>query len=425
MTPLIIGIIITMVFSAFFSGMEIAFVSSNRLRAEMDREKNGPSQRAIAYFYQHPNTFVSTMLVGNNIALVVYGILFARIFDATLFSSLSAGLRVTADTLLSTMIVLFTGEFLPKTIFKANPNSMLTFFAVPAWICYVLLYPISRFATQLSRGLMRLFGVKIPKEEQDKEFSKVDLDYLVQSSIDNAKNEDEIEDEVKIFHNALDFSETKVRDCMVPRTEIEAVDMEDCTMEQLENRFVESGHSKMVVYRDDIDHIIGYVHSSDLFRLSPKANGQQLSDNSQLVREMPYVPETMAASKLMHIFLQQKKSLAVVIDEFGGTSGLVSLEDIVEEIFGDIEDEHDNTQYVAKELGDGEYMLSARLEIEKVNELFDVGLPESDDYMTVGGLILHEYQSFPKLNEAVQIGEYTVKCLKMRDNRIELVKITR
>lgn len=423
MTPLIIGIIITMVFSAFFSGMEIAFVSSNRLRAEMDREKNGPSQRAIAYFYQHPNTFVSTMLVGNNIALVVYGILFARIFDATLFSSLSAGLRVTADTLLSTMIVLFTGEFLPKTIFKANPNSMLTFFAVPAWICYVLLYPISRFAAQLSRGLMRLFGVKIPKEEQDKEFSKVDLDYLVQSSIDNAKNEDEIEDEVKIFHNALDFSETKVRDCMVPRTEIEAVDMEDCTMEQLENRFVESGHSKMVVFRDDIDHIIGYVHSSDLFRLSPKANGQQLNDNSQLVREMPYVPETMAASKLMHIFLQQKKSLAVVIDEFGGTSGLVSLEDIVEEIFGDIEDEHDNTQYVAKELGDGEYMLSARLEIEKVNELFDVGLPESDDYMTVGGLILHEYQSFPKLNEVVKIGRFEFKIIKNTMTKIELVRL--
>lgn len=423
MTPLIIGIIITMVFSAFFSGMEIAFVSSNRLRAEMDREKNGLSQRAIAYFYQHPNTFVSTMLVGNNIALVVYGILFARIFDATLFSSLSAGLRVTADTLLSTMIVLFTGEFLPKTIFKANPNSMLTFFAVPAWICYVLLFPISRFAAQLSRGLMRLFGVKIPKEEQDKEFSKVDLDYLVQSSIDNAKNEDEIEDEVKIFHNALDFSETKVRDCMVPRTEIEAVDMEDCTMEQLENRFVESGHSKMVVYRDDIDHIIGYVHSSDLFRLSPKANGQQLSDNSQLVREMPYVPETMAASKLMHIFLQQKKSLAVVIDEFGGTSGLVSLEDIVEEIFGDIEDEHDNTQYVAKELGDGEYMLSARLEIEKVNDLFDVGLPESDDYMTVGGLILHEYQSFPKLNEVVKIGRFEFKIIKNTMTKIELVRL--
>jgi CBS domain containing-hemolysin-like protein len=386
----------------------------------MDREKNGLAQRAIAYFYQHPNNFVSTMLVGNNIALVIYGILFARIFDATLFYGLSDGVRVTADTLLSTLVVLFTGEFLPKTIFKSNPNTMLTFFAVPAWICYVVLYPISRFATQLSRGMMRLFGVRIPKEEQDKEFSKVDLDYLVQSSIDNAKNEDEIEDEVKIFHNALDFSDTKVRDCMVPRTEIEAVNIEDCTMEQLQNRFVESGHSKLVVYREDIDHIIGYVHSSDLFK---QANSQLTTLSSQLVREMPYVPETMAASKLMHTFLLQKKSLAVVIDEFGGTSGLVSLEDIVEEIFGDIEDEHDNTKYVARELGEGEYMLSARLEIEKVNELFGINLPESDEYMTVGGLILHEYQSFPKLNEVVKIGHFEFKIVKNTMTKIELVRL--
>ncbi len=420
MTNLIIGLLVTMVFSAFFSGMEIAFVSSNRLRVEMDREKNGLAQRAIAYFYQHPNNFVSTMLVGNNIALVIYGILFARIFDATLFYGLSDGVRVTADTLLSTLVVLFTGEFLPKTIFKSNPNTMLTFFAVPAWICYVVLYPISRFATQLSRGMMRLFGVRIPKEEQDKEFSKVDLDYLVQSSIDNAKNEDEIEDEVKIFHNALDFSDTKVRDCMVPRTEIEAVNIEDCTMEQLQNRFVESGHSKLVVYREDIDHIIGYVHSSDLFK---QANSQLTTLSSQLVREMPYVPETMAASKLMHTFLLQKKSLAVVIDEFGGTSGLVSLEDIVEEIFGDIEDEHDNTKYVARELGEGEYMLSARLEIEKVNELFGINLPESDEYMTVGGLILHEYQSFPKLNEVVKIGHFEFKIVKNTMTKIELVRL--
>ncbi len=420
MTNLIIGLIITMVFSAFFSGMEIAFVSCNRLRVEMDREKNGLSQRAIAYFYQHPNNFVSTMLVGNNIALVIYGILFARIFDTTLFEGLTDGLRVTADTLLSTVVVLFTGEFLPKTIFKANPNTMLTFFAIPAWICYVILYPISRFSTSLSRGLLRLIGVQIPKEEQDRGFSKVDLDYLVQSSIDNAKSEDEIEDEVKIFHNALDFSDTKVRDCMVPRTEIEAVDMEECTMEQLLNRFVESGHSKIVVYRDDIDHVIGYIHSSDLFKVT---NSQQQIAISQLVREMPFVPETMAASKLMHTFLQEKKSLAVVIDEFGGTSGLVSLEDIVEEIFGDIEDEHDNTKYVARELGEGEYILSARLEIEKVNELFGIGLPESDDYMTVGGLILHAYQSFPKLNEVIKIGHFEFKIIKNTMTKIELVRL--
>ena len=415
MTNLIIGLIVTMVFSAFFSGMEIAFVSSNRLRAEMDREKNGLAQRAIDVFYRHPNNFVSTMLVGNNIALVIYGILFAHIFDATLFYPLSDGMRVTADTLLSTIVVLFTGEFLPKTIFKSNPNTMLTVFALPAYLCYLLLYPISRFATLLSRGLLRLFGVKLPKESDDKEFTKVDLDFLVQSSIDNAKDEGEIEEEVKIFHNALDFADTKVRDCMVPRTEIDAIDIDDCTLEELKSKFIESGHSKIIVYREDIDHIIGYIHSSEMFK--------HVSDISKHIQQMPYVPETMAARKLMQIFLQQKKSLGVVIDEFGGTSGIVSLEDIVEEIFGDIEDEHDNTKYVAKQLSDGDYMLSARLEIEKVNELFDLDLPESDDYMTVGGLILHEYQSFPKLNEVVKIGRFEFKIIKNTMTKIELVKL--
>jgi len=415
MTNLIIGLIVTMVFSAFFSGMEIAFVSSNRLRAEMDREKNGLAQRAIDVFYRHPNNFVSTMLVGNNIALVVYGILFAKIFDATLFYPLSDGMRVTADTLLSTIVVLFTGEFLPKTIFKSNPNTMLTVFALPAYICYLILYPISRFATLLSRGLLRIIGVKISKEIDDKEFTKVDLDYLVQSSIDNAKDEDEIEEEVKIFHNALDFADTKVRDCMVPRTEIDAIDIDDCTLEELKSKFIESGHSKIIVYREDIDHIIGYIHSSEMFKY--------VNDISKHIQEMPYVPETMAARKLMQIFLQQKKSLGVVVDEFGGTSGIVSLEDIVEEIFGDIEDEHDNTKYVAKQLSDGDYMLSARLEIEKVNELFDLNLPENDDYMTVGGLILHEYQSFPKLNEIVKIGRFEFKIIKNTMTKIELVRL--
>ncbi len=404
-----------MVFSAFFSGMEIAFVSSNRLRAEMDREKNGLSQRALSVFYAHPNNFISTMLVGNNIALVVYGILFAKIFDATLFASLSDGARVTCDTLLSTVVVLFTGEFLPKTIFRSNPNGLLTFFAMPAYVCYFLLYPISRFATLLSRGLLRLLGVRLPKETEEKEFTKVDLDYLVQSSIDNAKDDTEIEDEVELFHNALDFADTKVRDCMVPRTEIDAIDIEDCSVEELKNKFIESGHSKIVVYRDDIDHIIGYIHSSELFK--------KVTDISKHIQQMPYVPETMAARKLMHIFLQQKKSLGVVVDEFGGTSGLVSLEDIVEEITGDIEDEHDSQKYVAKQLPDGDYMLSARLEIEKVNEMFELGLPESDDYMTVGGLILHEYQSFPKLNEVVKIGRFEFKIIKNTMTKIELVRL--
>ena len=415
MTTSIIGLLIAMIFSAFFSGMEIAFVSSNRLRAEMDREKNGLSQRFISIFYQHPNNFVSTMLVGNNISLVIYGILFAQIFDATLFASLPEGAaRVTADTLLSTLVVLFTGEFLPKTIFKSNPNTMLTIFAVPAMICYVVLYPISRFATLLSKGLLRLLGVKMDKEAEDREFTKVDLDYLVQTSIDNAKDDEDIEEEVRIFQNALEFSDTKVRDCMVPRTEIDAVE-DSCSIEQLKQRFVESGHSKIVVYHEDIDHIVGYIHSSEMFR-----NPQDWTKN---LRPITFVPETMLASKMMQIFLAQKKSLGVVVDEFGGTSGLISLEDIVEEIFGDIEDEHDSTHYVAKQLENGEYLLSARLEIEKVNELFDLELPESDEYMTVGGLILHEYQSFPKLNEVVRIGHWEFKIIKNTATKIELVRL--
>ena len=415
MTDTIIGLFATMIFSAFFSGMEIAFVSSNRMLAEMERGKNGMAQKAIAFFYRHPNNFVSTMLVGNNIALVIYGILFAQIFDATLFSSLGDGERVTADTLASTIVVLFTGEFIPKLIFKSNPNKMLSLFALPAMICYILLYPISRFATFLSKGMLRMVGIRMVTAKDETEFSKVDLDYLVQSSIDNAKNEDDIEDEVKIFHNALDFSETKVRDGMVPRTEIEAVDIDDCTTEDLKNKFIETGFSKIVVYKNDIDHVVGYIHSSEMFH--------DTTQWKEHIRTLPFVPETMTAQKLMHIFLQQKRSLAIVVDEFGGTSGLVSLEDIVEEIFGDIEDEHDSNNYVAKKTDSGEYILSARLEIEKVNEMFALDLPESDDYMTVGGLILHEYQSFPKLNEIVVIDKFEFKIIKSTMTKIELVRL--
>ena len=422
MSTLIIGLLISMLFSAFFSGMEIAFVSSNRMLAEMDREKGGLSQRVISVFYQHPNNFVSTMLVGNNISLVIYGILFAQIFDQTLFYAFDDGVRVTCDTLLSTLIVLFTGEFLPKTIFKSNPNMMLTIFAVPAWLCYVILYPISRVATLLSKGILRIFGVRMNKNIGDKEFTKVDLDYLVQSSIDNAKDDEEIGEEVKIFQNALDFSETKVRDCMVPRTEIDSVEDTD-TIAELKQVFIESGHSKIVVYHEDIDHVIGYIHSSDMFRLTASDHVHIADLKSQIIREISFVPETMFASKLMKLLMQQKRSLAIVVDEFGGTSGLVSLEDIMEEITGEIEDEHDNNSHVAKQVAEGEYVLSARLEIEKVNEMFSLELPESDEYMTVGGLILHEYQSFPKLNEVIRIKSYEFKILKNTSTKIELVRL--
>ena len=404
-----------MVLSAFFSGMEIAFVSSNRMLAEMDREGNRLTKKLISVFYSHPNGFVSTMLVGNNIVLVIYGILFAEFFDKTLFYELEEGMRVTADTLLSTLVILFTGEFLPKILFKNNANRLLAVFALPAYLFYVLLWPISRFSTLISKCLLRIVGIRMTTENDDEGFSKVDLDYLVQSSIDNAQSDDEINDEVKIFQNALDFSDCKVRDCVVPRTEINAVDINSCSTEELMQKFVESGNSKIIVYEGDIDHIVGYIHSSEMFR-----NHDTWRDH---VCKMPFVPETMAAQKLMHIFLQQKKSLGVVVDEFGGTSGIVSLEDIVEEIFGDIEDEHDSEKYIAKQVDSHEYVLSARLEIDKVNDLFDIGLPESDEYMTVGGYILHEYQSFPKLNEVVTIGHFEFRIIKSTMTKIELVRL--
>ncbi len=411
---LIIGIATTMVLSAFFSGMEIAFVSSNRMLAEMDKEKNGFSQKLLTQFFRRPNDFVSTMLVGNNAVLVLYGILIARFFDNTIFAGQDIAFTVPADTILSTFIVLITGEFLPKTLFKSNPNKLLTFFAPLAYLFYIILWPISRIATLLSKLLLRLLGIRMSKEEEDEEFSKVDLDYLVQSSIDNAKNEDDIDDEVKIFQNALDFSDTKVRDCMIPRTEINAVEY-CCTLEELRLKFIESGNSKIIVYKEDIDHIEGYIHSSEMFR-NP-------NDWHKNIRQMPFVPETMAAQKLMRIFLSGKKSLGVVVDEFGGTSGIVSLEDIVEEIFGDIEDEHDSNKYIAQKNEDGTYLLSARLEIDKVNEMFDLDLPENEDYKTIGGFILNYYQSFPKLNEEIRIDKYTFKILRSTMTKIELIKL--
>lgn len=412
--PIIIGIVISMLLSAFFSGMEIAFVSSNRMLVEMDKEKDGIPQRCLSLFYRNPNSFVSTMLVGNNIVLVIYGILFARIFDATLFASYPESTRVLLDTILSTLIVLFIGEFFPKTLFKSNPNKLLTIFAPLAYIFYIILWPISRFSTLLSKGILRVIGIKMDKSKDDGFFTKVDLDNLVQSSIENARSDDEIEEEVKIFQNALDFSDRKVRDCMIPRTEINAVE-QSCSVEELQQMFIESGNSKILVYDSDIDHIIGYIHSSEMFN-NPK-------DWRDKILEMPFVPETMAAHKLMQIFLQQKKSIGVVIDEFGGTSGIVCLEDIVEEIFGEIEDEHDSTKYVAEKHGDNEYVLSARLEIDKVNEMFNLDLPENDDYMTVGGMILHYYQSIPKLNEIVKIGKFSFKIIKNTMTKIELVRL--
>ena len=380
-----IQILITMAFSAFFSGMEIAFVSSNKLRFEMDKNEQSITSRILTIFYRNPNNFISTMLVGNNIALVIYGILMAELIEQQLLADYidNEFLLVLIQTIISTLIILVTGEFVPKTLFKINPNFTLNLCAIPAYICYIILYPISKFASGLSSMLLFLTGTKINTE-------------------------------VKIFQNALDFSSIKVRDWMIPRTEIIAIE-DDASVEELMSLFVEKGISKILVYQDNIDNIIGYIHSSDMFN--------EPEDWKSCIRQLPFIPETMNANKLMKLFMQQKKSLAVVVDEFGGTSGIVALEDLVEQIFGEIEDEHDTTSYVAKAVGNNEYVLSGRLDIEKANELFSLDLPESDEYQTIGGLILHEYQSFPKAHEIITLGKFHFRIIKVTATKIELVKL--
>ena len=406
-TPTIIGIAVSLALSGFFSGLEIAFVSSNKMLFEVEREERSLTSRIIDIFYHHPNNFISTLLIGNNIALVIYGMLMAKFIDGLLL-----------QTLVSTGIVLFTGEFLPKTLFRINPNRMMRMFALPALLFYVVLWPVSKFTSGLSRIGLTLLGVKVRKESHSKAFSKVDLDNLIQSNIDGIEDEDQIEEEVKMFQNALDFSSIKVRDCIVPRTEIVAVGT-DATLGEIRTSFVDSGITKLIVYKEDIDNIIGFLHSSELFRLTPK------DDWTKCIREVPIVPETMTAQKMLSVFMTQKKSIAVVVDEFGGTSGIVTVEDLVEEIFGDIQAEHDTTNYIAKKLPGGEYHLSARLEIETANEKLDIDLPESDDYQTVGGWILHEYQSFPKLNEVVELDKWNVKVIRKTPTKIEEVLLTR
>lgn len=423
---LIIATVAILLISGFFSGMEIAFVSSSKLRFEMDREEQGFAARLIDTFYRHPNSFISTLLVGNNIALVIYGILMAKIVSGLILIPLgihrpygdcpNEALCLFLQTILATLIVLVTGEFLPKTLFRINPNRMMRIFALPAYMFYIVLWPISKFTSSLGKLLLWIVGEKVAKTKPEKTFTREDLDYLIQSNIDKATDDEDIEDEVKIFQNALDFSSVKVRDCIVPRTEIIAASTET-SLHDLRMQFVESGHSKIIVYKEDIDNIVGYIHTVEMFRLG------EGGDWTGHIREVPIVPETMNAQKLLSIFINQKRSLAVIVDEFGGTSGIVTMEDLVEEIFGEIEDEHDSKNYTARQTAPGEYMLSGRLEIAQANELLDLDLPESDEYLTVGGLILHEFQNFPKLNEPIRFGHWEFKVTKKTTTKIELVQL--
>ena len=406
-TSYLILTIAALVFSAFFSGMEIAFVSSNKVRAEIDIKKGGLTSQILNIFYAHRETFISTMLVGNNIVNVIYGIGIAWLLKEPLEAWIgndNDALVLLVQTIISTAIVLVMSEFLPKTVFRMNPNRSLRFFAVPLLLLYLLLYPISQFTSWLSMVLMRVFGIKNEKKEI-RLISVGELDDYLQETIDKSEDENrEVEREVKLFENALDFSDTRLRDCMIPRNEIVGVDIAETSREQLIKLFTRSGLSKLVVYHDDIDNVIGFIQVSEMFKA-----GVNWKDK---IKPVIIAPETMLAKKMMQNLLKEKKSMAIVVDEFGGTAGMITLEDLVEEIFGDIEDEHDRRKLIARKTGENTYELSGRLEIERVNELFDLNIPESDDYQTIAGCEEHT------------IGNYTIHINKKTGARLELITLT-
>ena len=409
--------LIAMLFSAFFSGMEIAFISSNKVRVGIDTQKGGITSRIIDTFYSHSDMFISTMLVGNNIMLVVYGMGMAKLCEPWLSMLLGGNeaLVLIAQTLISTGIILITGEFFPKTIFRVNPNDSLRTFATPLYLIYLLLYPISLLTSALSSLLMRIFGVKLT-HTRVKAITMGELDAYLQENIDTTEEENkEVEREVKIFQNAIDFSSTHLRDCMVPRNEMVAVNIDTTDREQLSRRFTQSGLSKIVVYRDDIDNVLGYIHVSELF--TPQNNWKEC------IKPVIFAPETMLANKMMQSLLKEKRSMAVVIDEFGGTAGIVTLEDLVEEIFGEIEDEHDHNRLIACQTAEGVYEFSGRMEIEEINEKFHLDIPESDEYQTIAGYILFNLEEIPAQGESMVLDGMKITILKKSAARLELVQV--
>lgn len=408
-------IFITLVFSAFFSGMEIAFLSSNRLQIELEKKQRSRYSNIISIFISNPKKYIATMLVGNNIALVIYGIFMAGTLEYPISKYVSSESGILfAQTLISTLIILIIGEFIPKTIFRLNANLFLNIFSIPVVFFYYIFYPVSWVTISVSNFFLK----NIFKAETQKSnlivFGKVDIDnYLNEYKLNKSTSEDE-EFELKIFRNALDFSKIKLRECVIPRTEIAAIDQND-TIENLKEKFIETGYSKILIYKNNIDTIIGYVHSSELF-VKPK-------NIKDIIHEVLIVPETMPANKLLKSFIQQKKSVAVVVDEFGGTSGMVTIEDIIEEIFGEIKDEHDTDDFEDKQINENEFIFSGRLEIDYVNEKYGINIPSNVEYETIAGFILFKHQNIPNLNEIISIENFSIKILKATNTRIELIQL--
>lgn len=407
--------VVTLLLSAFFSGMEIAFTSSNKLKLEIDRKQSGVFGRIANIFTSNQGQYITTMLVGNNIVLVLYSlnmtVLLHYLADRWGIPYNSGTWSVLIESLISTIIIIFVGEFTPKAIVKLKPNAYLKAFAVPVFFFYIILYPIARFATWLSFGLMRMFGIKVRDGEGLKRFEKVDLENLLE---ENTEPQSEQDNELRLFQKALDFSDILVRDCMVPRIDVEAVDVES-SVDNICARFIESQYSRIFVWEGSIDNIVGYVNIKSLFR--------HPADIKDCLIPVKYVPETLPAETLLEEFTKSRTSVAVVIDEFGGTAGIISLEDILEEIFGEIDDEHDTPDMVEKRIGDGEYVFSSRLEVKYLNEKYDLGIEESDEYDTLAGYIIFHEDGIPPAGSEVNIDNKLIRILKSSSSRIELVKV--
>jgi len=417
-TSWLILALVSLIFSALFSGVEIAYITADKVRIGLDSSRGGILNRIIGKYYSNQEFFISTILVGNNIMLVIYGMGAAALLEPWIETHISdnQAMILLLQTLISTLVILFTGEFLPKSIFRINPNTSLKVFALPVFIFYIALYPISWFTSWLSRTLMKIAGI----EAEDTHLGALSInelnDYL-ETKIDDLENPQtaEVENEVKIFHNALDFSKTQLRDCMAPRNELVAVDIENTSREQLSKLFTSSGRSKILVYHDDIDNVVGYVHVSELF--DPQ------SDWKKHIKEVLYAPETLLANTMMRRLLSEKRSMAVVVDEFGGTAGLVTLEDLVEEIFGDIQDEHDKNGITAIEVSPGVFEFSGRIEVRTLRDDFRLDIPEEDEYQTLAGYIMHETGSLPPQGDKILIDNLTFTILKRTSTRLDLIRV--
>ncbi len=418
MTSWLIISLVSLILSALFSGTEIAYVTADRVRVEIDMKRGGIIGSILNRFYSHSEFFISSILVGNNVVLVIYGMGTAALLEPWIKTwTDSEAVVLLVQTLISTGIILLAGEFIPKTIFRINPNSSIKVMAVPIYIFYILFYPLSLFATWLSKMLMRLAGIK-DKNVRLGLISIGDLNDYLEETIDSLEDKKEtVETEVKLFQNALDFTSTHLRDCMTPRNEIVAVDINDTSYKELSDLFTRTGRSKIIVYDGEIDNIAGYIHVSELF--DPATNWRQK------IKPVVFAPETLLANKMMKRLLNEKRSIAVVVDEFGGMAGLVTLEDLVEEIFGDIQDEHDKTRLVMRSIDENTYEFSGRCEITSINEKFDLDLPESEDYQTIAGYILNATGAIPAEGDDVLLGQYSFHILKKSANRLLLLRVTK